>query len=282
MHASRRFDFGEFDAFADDIADLALDLLQHARKRRAQGLLHLHDFEGEDRARPSPASRPPRPAAPPRCPATAPRSCPRRPAPRSRRRTDRPNAGRSGRCGCADKAHGPRSRRRRAISRRRASGRSRRRPQATTRRRTRACRSTSVDGPLPYCSVTLLLGALPLRGTRIPAAAGRPASSRRSATANALRSRACASLVRGWPRPPRKARDRRRAGGLGVSAFNSRSMKPVSIVLARTSGCVTSADRNGMLVTMPRTSVSSSPRLSRSIAASRVGAQAITLASMAS
>jgi hypothetical protein len=67
-----------------------------------------------------------------------------------------------------------------------------------------------------------------------------------------------------------------------VSFFSSRSMKPVSMVLARTFGCVMSADRNGMLVTMPLTSVSSSPRLSRSMAAWRVGAQAITFASMAS
>ena len=42
-------DLGEFDALADDVADLAFDLLQHAGIRRAQGLLHLHDFEGEDR-----------------------------------------------------------------------------------------------------------------------------------------------------------------------------------------------------------------------------------------
>ena len=40
-------------------------------------------------------------------------------------------------------------------------------------------------------------------------------------------------------------------------------LKPVSMVLAATDGCVTSADRNGILVTMPRTSVSSSPRFSR-------------------
>src|SRR5882757_950152 len=39
---NRRFDFGELDAFADDIADLALDLLQHARIGRAQRLFHLH------------------------------------------------------------------------------------------------------------------------------------------------------------------------------------------------------------------------------------------------
>src|SRR5439155_4342914 len=44
-----RLDFGEFDALADDVADLAFQLLQHAGKRRAQGLLHLHDLEGEDR-----------------------------------------------------------------------------------------------------------------------------------------------------------------------------------------------------------------------------------------
>src|SRR4051794_4533995 len=44
------FDFGEFDALADDVADLAFDGLQHARKGRAQGLLHLHDFEGQDRS----------------------------------------------------------------------------------------------------------------------------------------------------------------------------------------------------------------------------------------
>ena len=127
-----RFDFGEFDALADDIADLAFDLLQHARKGRAQGLLHLHDFQRQDRGalfqrrallgqqRHHGARQ------------AAPRSCPRRPAPRSRRRTDRPNAGRSGRCGCANRARGPRSRRRRGISCRRASDRNRRHRQATS------------------------------------------------------------------------------------------------------------------------------------------------------
>ncbi len=44
-----RFDFGQFDAFADDIADLAFDHLQHARERRAQGLFHLHHFQRENR-----------------------------------------------------------------------------------------------------------------------------------------------------------------------------------------------------------------------------------------
>src|SRR5260370_9527304 len=46
---SCRLDFGEFDAFLHDIADLAFHHLQHARERRAQGLLHLHDLERQDR-----------------------------------------------------------------------------------------------------------------------------------------------------------------------------------------------------------------------------------------
>src|SRR5258708_34166838 len=41
-------DFGQFDAFLHDIADLALQALQHTRERRTQGLLHLHHFEGQD------------------------------------------------------------------------------------------------------------------------------------------------------------------------------------------------------------------------------------------
>src|SRR6266481_3852399 len=51
MLASRscRLDLSEFEAFADDIADLAFDLLQYARIGRAQGLFHLHHFKGEDR-----------------------------------------------------------------------------------------------------------------------------------------------------------------------------------------------------------------------------------------
>src|ERR1700692_4647009 len=44
-----RLDHGEFEAFADDIPDLALYRLQHAGKRRAQVLLHLHHFERQDR-----------------------------------------------------------------------------------------------------------------------------------------------------------------------------------------------------------------------------------------
>src|SRR5580692_5155568 len=44
-----RLDFGQFDTFADDIADLAFDGLQHARKRRPQRLFHLHDFQCQDR-----------------------------------------------------------------------------------------------------------------------------------------------------------------------------------------------------------------------------------------
>src|SRR5882724_5935548 len=43
------FDFREFDTFLHDIANLAFDRFQHAGKRRAQGLLHLHHLEGEDR-----------------------------------------------------------------------------------------------------------------------------------------------------------------------------------------------------------------------------------------
>src|SRR5260370_14011862 len=42
-------DLGEFDAFLHDIADLAFYSFQHACERRAQGLLHLHDLEGQDR-----------------------------------------------------------------------------------------------------------------------------------------------------------------------------------------------------------------------------------------
>ena len=72
------------------------------------------------------------------------------------------------------------------------------------------------------------------------------------------------------------------ADATDVSFSRWRSMKPVSILFLRTSGCVTSAERNGMLVTTPRTSVSSRPRLRRLIAPSRVGAQAITFASIAS
>jgi len=44
-----RLDLGEFDALADDIPDLAFYHFQHAGERRAQGLFHLHHFEGEDR-----------------------------------------------------------------------------------------------------------------------------------------------------------------------------------------------------------------------------------------
>src|ERR1700753_3188188 len=51
IKASRRrgFDFGELNAFLNDVADLAFDLLQNTRKRRPQRLLHLHHFEGQDR-----------------------------------------------------------------------------------------------------------------------------------------------------------------------------------------------------------------------------------------
>src|SRR5260370_10860778 len=42
-------DLGEFDAFLHDIADLAFSSFQHACERRAQGLLHLHDLQGQDR-----------------------------------------------------------------------------------------------------------------------------------------------------------------------------------------------------------------------------------------
>src|SRR3984893_4251388 len=45
---SCRFDFGEFDAFLHDIADLAFYRLQHAGEWRAQGLLHLHHFKREN------------------------------------------------------------------------------------------------------------------------------------------------------------------------------------------------------------------------------------------
>src|SRR5260370_41084462 len=46
---SQRLDLGEFDAFLHDIADLAFYHFQHARERRTQGLLHLHDLERQDR-----------------------------------------------------------------------------------------------------------------------------------------------------------------------------------------------------------------------------------------
>src|ERR1700737_3821383 len=42
-------DFGEFAALLHDIAALAFDRLQHARERRAQGWLHLHDLKRQDR-----------------------------------------------------------------------------------------------------------------------------------------------------------------------------------------------------------------------------------------
>jgi hypothetical protein len=35
ISSGNRLDFGEFDAFLHDIADLALDLFQHAGERRA-------------------------------------------------------------------------------------------------------------------------------------------------------------------------------------------------------------------------------------------------------
>src|SRR6202012_906510 len=44
-----RFELGELDTLLHDVADLALDLLQHAREGRAQRLLHLHHFQGQDR-----------------------------------------------------------------------------------------------------------------------------------------------------------------------------------------------------------------------------------------
>src|SRR4051794_484052 len=43
-----RFDFRQFDAFLHDIADPAVQAPEHARKWRAQRLLHLHHFQGED------------------------------------------------------------------------------------------------------------------------------------------------------------------------------------------------------------------------------------------
>src|SRR5579864_3015427 len=42
-------DFGQFNTFADDIADFALENLEHAGKRCTQRLLHLHHFKREDR-----------------------------------------------------------------------------------------------------------------------------------------------------------------------------------------------------------------------------------------
>src|ERR1700721_265050 len=44
-----RLYLGKFDTFLHDVADLAFNYLQHARKRRTQGLLHLHDFKRQDR-----------------------------------------------------------------------------------------------------------------------------------------------------------------------------------------------------------------------------------------
>src|SRR5882724_2765716 len=46
---SGRLDFGEFDAFLHDIADLAFYHFQHACEWRTQGLLHLHHFKCENR-----------------------------------------------------------------------------------------------------------------------------------------------------------------------------------------------------------------------------------------
>src|SRR6185312_14585993 len=48
ISSGSRLDLGEFDAFLHDIADLAFDLFQQACERRAQGLLHLHHFKGEN------------------------------------------------------------------------------------------------------------------------------------------------------------------------------------------------------------------------------------------
>src|SRR6267142_535285 len=45
---SGRLDFGEFDAFLHDIADLAFYHFQHACEGRTQGLLHLHHFKREN------------------------------------------------------------------------------------------------------------------------------------------------------------------------------------------------------------------------------------------
>src|SRR3954447_7349775 len=44
-----RLDLGEFEPFADNIANLAFYRLQYAGKRSAQGLLHLHHLKGQDR-----------------------------------------------------------------------------------------------------------------------------------------------------------------------------------------------------------------------------------------
>ncbi len=44
-----RLDLGEFEPFADDIADLAFDCFQHPRERCAQRLFHLHHFKGQYR-----------------------------------------------------------------------------------------------------------------------------------------------------------------------------------------------------------------------------------------
>ena len=48
-HSRYRLDLGEFDAFSDDVADLAFEFLEHSCIRGAQGLLHLHRLKNEDR-----------------------------------------------------------------------------------------------------------------------------------------------------------------------------------------------------------------------------------------
>src|ERR1700722_9967835 len=138
-----------------------------------------------------------------------------------------------------------------------------------------------VPAPLPYCGPPLCPPAGPCRNvnTRCRRPTGIQPAFSHGECACARAAFVSSPRMAATPAPSSRSCS---GGAAGVRFFSSRSMKPVSIALARTSGWVTSADRNGMLVTMPRTSDSSSPRLSRSIAASRFGAHAITLASMAS
>src|SRR6266576_2969815 len=139
----------------------------------------------------------------------------------------------------------------------------------------------SVAGPLPYCRHISCSASCACRNvnTRCRRPTGIQPDVRHGECASARAAFCSSSRIAATAAQTSRSPD---AAGGGVRLFNSRSMKPVSMALARTCGCVTSAERKGMLVTMPRTSVSPSPRLSLSIAASRVGAHAIALASMAS
>lgn len=76
-----------------------------------------------------------------------------------------------------------------------------------------------------------------LARTRISAGAGRPASSRQTSIALFL-ARMIATAAQSLRSPG--------AFDVAVRFFNLRSMKPVSIVLASTSGCVTYTDREAI------------------------------------